>query len=455
MRAGRGPGQARVIAGCDGEAVGRARAMMASALPLALAGLVSLMAITAAGASDRHPSRSGDRPAAATLEPVAGVSARPGKAAPGGASGITSGAEAGAGDPLHIVVSLQAQSMTVYRGLEPVAQSPISSGKPGHGTPTGVYSILEKRRKHFSNIYDNAPMPYMQRLTWSGIALHQGKLPGYPASHGCVRMPMEFAQSLFGMTERGAHVVITDAPVEPVAIRHAALPRPYEPGTAVASLDLPQVASDVGLRGSIVTGSLEPARAPVAAAMDDRPLRMIITPRAAGNEVQRAQALLNRMGFEAGFEDGVMGRRTRDAIRRFQEGAGLPATGNLSPSLLKALYRDAGEDESLTAVLRIRRNFKDIYEAPVALKDPHLPLGTMIFTALGFEPGASELNWVAVNAEARPGLTPDAVLDRISLPPSVARDVGAILTPGSSLIVTDRSFARNTGLGTDFVVTTR
>jgi lipoprotein-anchoring transpeptidase ErfK/SrfK len=417
--------------------------ILAQALPLALAAFVGLMSIADAGASERKVTTVKSGPATDKLQAVAGTPAQP------------AAAEAGAEDPLHIVVSLQAQSMTVYRGLEVVAQSPISSGKTGHSTPTGVYSILEKRRKHFSNIYDNAPMPYMQRLTWSGIALHQGKLPGYPASHGCVRMPMEFAQSLFGMTGRGAHVVITDAPVEPVSVRHTALPQPYEAGTAVASLDLPMVASDSGLRGSIVTGSIEPAKVPANQALSDKPLRMIITPKAAGNDVHRAQTLLNKLGFDAGFEDGVMGKRTRDAIRLFQEGADLPVTGNMTTGLLRALYRETGEDETLTAVLRIRRDFKDIYEAPVALKDPHLPLGTMIFTALGFDKDAANVNWVAVNAEARPGLSPEAVLDRVSLPKSVARDVGLMLTPGSSLIVTDRSFARNTGLGTDFVVTTR
>ena len=420
---------------------------LAGALPLALAVFVGFAAFGTAGATERPGEGKSPsvtiRPAAQQLQAVAGTPAR------------SDATEAGPEDPLHIVISLQAQSMTVYRGLEIVGQSPISSGKPGHGTPTGVYSILEKRRKHFSNIYDNAPMPYMQRLTWSGIALHQGKLPGYPASHGCVRMPMDFAQSLFGMTGRGAHVVITDAPVDPVPVRHAALPQPYEAGTAVASLDLPEVTSDAGLRGSIVTGSIEPVKVPANQALSDKPLRMIISPRAAGNDVQRAQALLNRMGFNAGIEDGVLGKRTREAIRQFQSGADMPVTGNMTRGLLKALYRDSGEDETLTAMLRIRRDFKDIYSAPVALKDPHQPLGTTIFTTLGFEKGDSDVTWVAVNAEARPGLSPEAVLDRVSLPKSVARDIGLMLTPGSSLIVTDRSFARNTGLGTDFVVTTR
>src|SRR5690606_8804076 len=103
---------------------------------------------------------------------------------------------------------------------------PISSGQPGHRTPTGVFSILQKARYHESNIYSGAPMPFMQRLTWSGIALHAGQLPGYPASHGCIRLPYQFAQRLFGLTRIGARVVVSHDPVAPVAIAHERLPVP-------------------------------------------------------------------------------------------------------------------------------------------------------------------------------------------------------------------------------------
>lgn len=367
--------------------------------------------------------------------------------------------------PMQIVVSLREQNLKVYRGLELVTSTPVSSGKTGHSTPTGVFSILEKRRKHFSNLYDNAPMPYMQRLTWSGIALHEGKLPGYPASHGCVRMPMRFAQDLFTMTRHGMHVVITDGEALPAAIAHSALPQPYQPGTAVASLDETILPEGQGLRGSImtdsgtgsiVTGSIEPQTPAQGAAAADfgTPLRMIILPRPSGREIHDLQAMLNRLGFEAGPVDGVMGRKTRDAIRLFQEGYELPVTGNYSLSLLKRVYREAGEDLPLNAELRIRAKFKDIYQAGVTLKDPKAPIGTVIFTALGFKPGDSETGWMAVVAEEAEGMTPARILDRIDMPATVRKEVGAMLTPGSSLIVTDRSFLRNTGLGTDFVVTT-
>ncbi|MFN4124866.1 L,D-transpeptidase [Pannonibacter indicus] len=361
--------------------------------------------------------------------------------------------------PMQIVVSLREQNLKVYRGLELVTSTPVSSGKTGYSTPTGVFSILEKRRKHFSNLYDNAPMPYMQRLTWSGIALHEGKLPGYPASHGCVRMPMRFAQDLFTMTRHGMHVVITNGETAPVAITHAVLPQPYAPGTAVASLDESILPASGGLRGSIITdtastASIAPQTETQAAADFGTPLRMIIQPRPSGREIHDLQAMLNRLGFEAGPVDGVMGRKTRDAIRLFQQGYELPVTGNYSLSLLKRVYREAGEDLPLNAELRIRAKFKDIYQAGVTLKDPKAPIGTVIFTALGFKPGDSETGWMAVVAEEAEGMTPARILDRIDMPATVRKEVGAMLTPGSSLIVTDRPFLRNTGLGTDFVVTT-
>ena len=101
------------------------------------------------------------------------------------------------GQPLTVVISLNAQKIDIYRGTMLIASSQVSSGKPGYATPVGAYSILEKRRWHASNIYSGAPMPWMQRLTWSGMALHGGVLPGYPASHGCVRLHPSFASKLF------------------------------------------------------------------------------------------------------------------------------------------------------------------------------------------------------------------------------------------------------------------
>lgn len=117
--------------------------------------------------------------------------------------------------PVTLIISLKTQRAYVYRNGVPIGVSTVSSGKPGHATPTGVFTILQKDVDHHSSLYNNAPMPYMQRLTWDGIALHAGSLPGYPASHGCVRLPLAFAKLLFGVTKLGLTVVITDEGLVP------------------------------------------------------------------------------------------------------------------------------------------------------------------------------------------------------------------------------------------------
>jgi len=112
--------------------------------------------------------------------------------------------------PVVVLVSIPQQTMHVYRNGILIGRSTVSTGAKGHATPGGVFNILEKKQTHRSKKYDNAPMPYMQRLTWSGIAMHSGQLPGYPASHGCVRLPYDFSQLLFKATEKGGTVVVGD-----------------------------------------------------------------------------------------------------------------------------------------------------------------------------------------------------------------------------------------------------
>jgi hypothetical protein len=133
--------------------------------------------------------------------------------------------------PVMIIVSLRDQRAYVYRNGLPIGISTVSTGKEGHATPTGVFTVLQKRVDHKSNLYNNAPMPYMQRLTWGGIALHAGNLPGYPASHGCIRLPRAFAQKLYEITNLGLTVVITDGDAVPrVAPGPGLRSGPAEPG---------------------------------------------------------------------------------------------------------------------------------------------------------------------------------------------------------------------------------
>ncbi len=125
--------------------------------------------------------------------------------------------------PLFFVISTNKQHISVYGSNGLYARSPVSTGRPDHPTPHGIFSIIGKERYHHSNIYSGAPMPYMQRITWSGVAMHEGVLPGYAASHGCVRMPGEFARRLFGYTQGNERVVISHQDVVPASISHPRL----------------------------------------------------------------------------------------------------------------------------------------------------------------------------------------------------------------------------------------
>lgn len=165
--------------------------------------------------------------------------------------------QAASAGPVSLVIHLTRQRVVLYRGGEPIAASTISSGSKGRETPIGVFTILQKAVEHRSRTYDNASMPYMQRLTAQGVAMHAGNLPGYPASHGCIRLPKEFAKLLYGVTALGTVVVITDAEQErmaaeyerakeEVAIKSAGLAADAE--RALAEFDRARAAHEVTLR---------------------------------------------------------------------------------------------------------------------------------------------------------------------------------------------------------------
>lgn len=378
-------------------------------------------------------------------------------------AGLTQPAAAEAANaPLQILVSLADQTLDVYRGTQLVASSPISSGKPGHSTPTGVFSILEKRKRHFSNLYNNAPMPYMQRLTWSGIALHEGHLPGRPASHGCVRLPRGFAQDLFAMTERGGHVIVTRTRARPDTISHAALPGAAPRATEIASL-----APTAGLRPAL------PGALPPATLTDGEPqsvaaiggvglarepgdkLRILITRNPPVARVREVQRLLAKLDYAPGPVDGVAGRKTRTAITRFQDSVDLPVTGEADDLLLAALYREAGERKPRSGRIHVRRNFKEIYTSDIDLADADAPLGTHLYTLIGRDGPGLAGRWMSVTAAPGEGTDAHAVLDRIGWTDEARAFVESQLALGSSLLVTDQPFRLHSGLGTDFVVMTR
>jgi len=171
--------------------------------------------------------------------------------------------------PMLVVVNIATQRVVAYRNGVPIAVSTISTGKAGHRTPTGVFTILQKAKWHRSSKYSNAPMPFMQRLTWYGIALHAGSLPGYPASHGCIRLPHEFARLLFDETNLGMTVIVTNQepalrigarPTGPAFPAGPAVWRPELSATGPVSI----VVSGADRRMVVLRNGVEIGSAPVA-----------------------------------------------------------------------------------------------------------------------------------------------------------------------------------------------
>lgn len=381
-----------------------------------------------------------------------------------------------AADGLRIFVSKAEQTMTVYDGSTLIASSRVSTGKPGHETPSGIFSILQKRKYHESNIYSDAPMPFMQRLTWSGIALHEGRVPDYPASHGCVRLPKGFARQLFGMTRGGVHVVISEGSITPRSITHATLftraPLPAAPVPSPELLSdagpLPQLATSTGpVEVAMNASSAEKASNP------DTTLRMLITRRSKQDQIKDVQVMLTELGFDTGEADGVLGPKTKAALESYRDAHLVPkASEPLSEALLESLYHISGKTAPPTGKLALRQDHKEILTADIAIKQPERPLGTHLFLASTTNRADSAVEWQAVSLpnaltkrqadrlsitspDEASSITAEEALSRIEIPKSVRETIEAMLGDGSSLTVTDDHYSAETGKGTDFITLVR
>ncbi len=420
--------------------------------------------------------------------------------------------------PIQLIVSLKRQRVTVYQNGKPITSSRISTGRDGHNTPSGVFSIIQKHRRHYSNIYRGASMPYMQRITWSGIALHAGNVPDYRASHGCIRLPYSFAKSLFRYTKMGAHVVVANGNPSPREISHAKLFRPTLPSNVVPQhratpLVVPDMPAhleghqtnlvhqaSLSTRGApTVTDAIvepEPVKPPVDAATaalmlatlegkaaraaaymrrSKSPIRILITRRTGRERVRDAQRLLTRLGYDTGVPDGVVGRQTVKAIKAFQTANNRNPGGHPNAQFYTDLYRLSGLKKPAAGHLYVRQNFVTIYDAPIVLNDAGTPLGTHFFMLMNFKPGETSVRWRAMTLRSRgrlrrssrkrrkaiksveraPAMTALQALDRFEIPGHVRTRVSDILTPGSSMVITDKGISHETGEGTDFVVLTR
>jgi lipoprotein-anchoring transpeptidase ErfK/SrfK len=366
--------------------------------------------------------------------------------------------------PLHIVISIKKQQLTLYAGGQPVAHSRVSTGVPGHPTPQGVFSILEKRIYHESNIYSSAPMPYMQRITWSGVAMHQGVVPNHPASHGCIRLPADFARRLWSLTKVGARVIIAqdDVPLTEITSK-----RLFTAG--------PQVTAEAP----------QPAKVRVAtSAVTDAPLKGSID--ASAREAARIEQAIDQM-VQAGAADADA--RAADTPATTPDAPGRPLDKPATIAAAKDPMLRPGPisvyvSRKLAKVF-VRKGFTEVFEAPVTIANPDEPLGTHLFTALEghddgtmrwnvaslatdrlVKPGKYQMTYTRRGEQLRVQLAapdyetlsprdPNAALDRITIPQDALARINELMTPGASLIISDLGMSHETGKGTDFIVLTR
>jgi lipoprotein-anchoring transpeptidase ErfK/SrfK len=325
---------------------------------------------------------------------------------------------------LTLVISLSKQRLTLYSDGQRVTGSSVSTGQPGHSTPAGVFSIIQKDRWHHSNIYDSAPMYFMQRITWSGVALHQGVVPNYPASHGCVRLPEAFARQLWGTTKLGVRVIIARDDPAPVAISHPLLfTHPTDP--PVAKRD----------------GFVTPAQ--VAQAAFGAAVSLGRTNTASAMFAEHVIALSGGTPIS----DSLFEMSEPNPATFFAPST--PATAPLKPGPISVLIsRKQGH-------LYVRKGFEPVFSAPITFERPTEAVGTHVFTALAPKGDNDSLRWIVTTAKASgPSLTAAAALDRVTIPAETAEKISGLMSAGASLIVTDEGLGSETGVGTDFIVLT-
>ena len=345
---------------------------------------------------------------------------------------------------LHIMISIKSQRVAVYSDGMLAAKSNVSTGVSEHPTPTGVFSVIQKNRHHRSNIYSGAPMPFMQRITWSGIALHQGVLPGRPASHGCIRLSADFAQLLWKRTKLGARVIVTRDEYTPYPFSH---PKLFAPKSDVTSQsETPPVK----------TAQADMTASDAAKASSDDPLVPDYPP----------------------IADVTADIRKSLADEKPEAKKTPQLTGPISVFISRKERK-----------LYVRQAMTPVFETLIGIADDSKPFGTHVFTATG--PSDKGMKWIAVSLpvdapkvverkaskveretgrygrniarNTRPApavhepLMPNAasVLDRIDIPQDAIARIEALIGPGASLVIADTGLGPETGEGTDFIILTR
>jgi hypothetical protein len=393
-----------------------------------------------------------------------------------------------AGEPIMAIVSIKSQKVTFYDADGWILRAPVSTGTTGRETPAGVFALIEKDKDHHSSMYDDAWMPNMQRITWNGIALHGGPLPGYAASHGCVRMPYGFAEKLFDKTRIGMRVIISPIDAEPLEFFHPALFMPKadaiaaapgraetlarEAAEAARSADEAKKAAATAAReAASVSASLRKLeqlkrRADAELAFADKALAAGKTDEAKA----RAEDLKQKAAAKAAELATQLDTAKADATSKPAAAAAAKDAAKVAQTK-KADTARAANDAKLalepvsvyisraTQKLYVRRDthkpapdgggevFDATIEVPVTIRNPDKPIGTHVFTAMA--PNEAGLRWSAVTIDDADDAK-DA-LDRVTIPQDVLDRIAPTAVPRSSIVISDEPLSKETNYRTEFV----
>ena len=381
--------------------------------------------------------------------------------------------------PQQIFISINQQKLHLYSNGVHIADTSIATGVSDHPTPLGVFSIIQKQVFHRSNIYSNAPMPYMQRITWSGVAMHEGQNIGHPASHGCIRMPHDFAVRLYRLTKLNARVVIARAELKPVefADPHLFVHKEKPPEIAAPAGGLEpvvakpaEVAAHANTLMPPVQSDVTPPPAVAPAVQSEQKMETAAPPMQSGTPAAAAAA--------PRADPAPAGEANATASAQPGDLAQLAAAKKIPISIFVSRKKQR---------LYIRQNFEPLFDVPVTIAQPEAPLGTHVFTALDFTgPDRATLRWNVVSMPGEPPRrvrhveerrdrygrvrrreieeeragdpppqNPAQVLARIEIAPDVSDAIAQMIVPGSALIISDQGLGEETGEGTDFDVVTR
>src|SRR5258705_9546257 len=392
-----------------------------------------------------------------------------------------------AGEPIMAIVSIKTQQVTFYDAEGWILRAPVSTGITGRETPAGVFAVIEKDKDHHSSLYDDAWMPNMQRITWNGIALHGGPLPGYAASHGCVRMPYGFAEKLFDKTRIGMRGIISPNDAAPVEFPHKALFVPNAEAVAAAPARAETLAREAAEAAKTADETKK------AAATATRETALLAA------SLRKLEGLKTRAGAELAYTDKALAAAKTDEVKARAEDlkqkaaakaadlwtqldtAKADAKSKLDAAAAakdaakaaetrKADAATAAREAKLalepvsvyisraTQKLYVGRNthkrwpdggevFDATIEVPVTIRDPDKRIGTHVFTALARNGGG--LRWTAGTIDN--GDDAKDALHRITNPQDVLHRVAATALPRSSIIVSDQPVSRETNYRTEFV----